>query len=47
MEQSWGLQSIPCPDTNCDYDKDAATREMDATINKYRAEIHARQTDAS
>lgn len=47
IEHSWGLQSFPCPDSNCDFDNEKAIREQEATIHKFKTEIHARQLEVS
>lgn len=43
LEHSWGLETVPCINTNCDFDRGKAIAEMDAVIHKMRTEIYSRR----
>ena len=43
LEYGWGLISAPCPNSDCDYDREKAMQEMDETIKKMRNEIYSRR----
>ncbi len=43
IKHSWGAQFLPCPSSDCDHDREQAIREEEEMINRFRAEIYARQ----
>jgi len=39
LEHNWGLEVVPCPSSNCDFDKEAAWAETQAIIDRFRREM--------
>lgn len=44
VERSWGAEFVPCPDTNCDFDKEKEQNRILNTLEKKVAEILERET---
>ncbi len=34
VRRSWGIEFIPCPDTDCKFDRDRADREYQAFLRR-------------
>lgn len=43
LKHSWGLETVLCPNSNCDFDREKAIAEIDAVIDKMRTEIYSRR----
>ncbi len=43
-EHSWGFSFHPCPDSHCDFDREKAWRETQATMERLRAGMREYKT---
>lgn len=39
IEHSWGVHFAPCPNSNCDYDREKAIQELDEEIARITKEL--------
>jgi len=39
IQHSWGIETQPCPDGKCDFDKEKAIQELDQAIAKLKREM--------
>jgi len=39
IQQTWGIEFAPCPDSHCDFDKEKAIQELDQAIAKLKREM--------
>lgn len=44
IQQTWGIEFAPCPDSHCDFDIEAAWQETQAKLNKLKEEMKLNAT---
>lgn len=44
IQQTWGIEFAPCPDSHCDFDKEAAWEETQAKLNRLKEEMNLNAT---
>lgn len=39
LEKTWGAEFVPCPSSNCSFDKEAAWAETEKTIKRLESKM--------